>query len=445
MQHMNKDGSTGHDWRDPVTNLTAKTALAKVGVTLGNVNSDDHGESLKTRNELRRGLNLIQDSARKAIDNGDDVGSARLIDEAEAVAALVQRVQSRIDANEQAQHMVGGEKSTGIKAMRNKADFKAHYAKTANADEQFSLIEWMRGVANLSTTASVRNALSVGTDTAGGFSVPSSVMPDILTALAPTSSLMQAGMGIIALDQGAKSYISTVVDTIPTAAWRLEGGTVADSDPAFRGVVATPRSLAFKFKVSRELLADSPNMQAALLTVIGQAFAKAMDRAGLRGTGTAPEPRGILNTSGIQTVTNGANGLSLTSYLNFFDTLRLILQADAPMPTAAIMSPRSLVKLGGLFDTTAQPLNVPPMLQSMQMIATSQIPNTLTVGSSTDCSEIYVGDFTLMSMLLRENLSIQLLSELYAATGEIGFIAHARVDFSIYYPAAFALVTGVKA
>ena len=443
MKHENRDGSTGHDWRDPVTNLTAKTALAKVGVTLGNVNSDDHGESLKTRNELRRGLNLIQDSARKAIENGDDAGSVRLIDEAEAVAELVQRVQRRIDANEQVQH--GADRTSGIKAMRTPQDFKAHYSKQSDGGEEFTLVDWFRGVANLKTTTAVRNALSVGTNTAGGFSVPSLVMPDILGALAPVSSLVQAGMGIAALDQGSKNYTTAVVNTIPTAAWRLEGGSVATSDPAFRGVVATPQSLAFQFKVSRELLADSPNMQQALLIVIAQAFAKEMDRAGLRGTGTAPEPRGILNTSGIQTVTNGANGTALAGYANLFSAVQAILQADAPMPTAAIMSPRSQVKLGGLLDTTNQPLNVPPMLNPMKLIATSQIPNNLTVGTSTDCSELFVGDFTQIVMMLRENLSVQLLTELHAGTGEIGFIAHARVDFATLYPAAFALVTGVRA
>jgi HK97 family phage major capsid protein len=234
------------------------------------------------------------------------------------------------------------------------------------------------------------------------------------------------------------------VNALPTAAWRSEGGAVAESDPTFRNVQITPRSLAFRFKVSRELLADSVGMNDALVRVIAQAFAKELDRAGLRGTGTAPEPRGLLNIVGIQTVGNGANGASLANYSNFFSAAQAILQNDAPMPTAAIMSPRSLVKLGGLLDTTNQPLSVPPMLRNMQMVATSQIPNNLTVGSSTDCSEIYLGDFTRMLLVLRESVTVQLLSEVHAASGEIGFIGHVRADFAVQYPQAFAVVTGVR-
>lgn len=69
----------------------------------------------------------------------------------------------------------------------------------------------------------------------------------------------------------------------------------------------------------------------------------------------------------------------------------------------------------------------------------------LTVGSSTDCSEIYVGDFGRMYFLIRENLSVQLLREHYSTTGEIGFLCHARVDVVVPYPKAFALITGVRA
>lgn len=432
---------------DPEARMTASAALAKHGLKLGNVFSYEKGELLSARNDLRKGIDLVKAQASKAIAAGDEDTASRAFGEVEAMGVFLAKVQSKLDTDELAQHVAAGDSAQagGIKAMRTPQDFKNHYAKSNHSNEQFTLVDWFRGVANLKSTPEVRNALSVGTNTSGGFSVPSLVMPDILGALAPASSLVQAGMGIVALDQGAKNFTSTVVNTIPTAAWRLEGGAVASSDPAFRGVVATPQSLAFQFKVSRELLADSPNMQPALLIVIAQAFAKEMDRAGLRGTGTAPEPRGILNTSGINSVTNGANGLSLASYANLFSAVQAILQADAPMPTAAIMSPRSLVKLGGLIDTTNQPLNVPPMLQPMKLIATSQVPNNLTVGSSTDCSEIYLGDFRNIVMMLRENLSIQLMTEAYASTGEIGFIAHARVDFAAMYPAAFAVVTGVRA
>ncbi|MDE2453617.1 MAG: phage major capsid protein, partial [Burkholderiales bacterium] len=100
---------------------------------------------------------------------------------------------------------------------------------------------------------------------------------------------------------------------------------------------------------------------------------------------------------------------------------------------------------GGLVDTLGQAIRVPPMLQDMQMIATSQIPINLTVGTSSDCSEIYVGDFTKVRYLMRENLYVMATPELFAGTGEIGFFCHSRVDVAVLYPQAFAVITGVRA
>jgi len=357
---------------------------------------------------------------------------------------VVAAVNQQFERQQDAEAFFGKKQKSTV--LRNAADFEGHYAsRNSGNDEPFDMADYLRGVANLRTSAGVQNALAVGTDTSGGYAVPGVLMPGILSAMVPASSLLSAGAGIIPLEEGAKTYTTVAVDTIPTAAWRAEAGALATSDPAFRAVVATPRSLSFTFKVSRELLADAVGIGEALNYSIAQAFAKELDRVGLRGTGTAPQPRGIANTVGIQSVTNSTNGLSLDGFSNFMTAVQLLMGANAPEPNAAIMSPRSLVKLNGLVDTTGQPLNMPRLVQSMRMIATSQIPDNLTVGTSTDCSEIYIGDFSKVYFAMRESVSIQLLNELYAGTGEIGFACHVRADVVLTYPAAFALVTGVRA
>jgi HK97 family phage major capsid protein len=274
--------------------------------------------------------------------------------------------------------------------------------------------------------------------------IPSVVMPGILEARVPASALLSAGAGIVPLNAGAKSFTTAAIDNIPTASWRLESRTVAVSDPTFRAVVAAPKSLAFLFKVSRELMADAPNMAQALNTAIAQAFDKELDRVTLRSSGVAPQPLGILGTLGIQTVANGANGTALAGYANLLAAIQAILQADAPAPLAAIMSPRSLIKLAGLTDSTGQPIEKPSMLENWKMIVTSQVPNNLTVGTSSDCSEIYVGDFSKVQFMMREQMTIQVASELFAGTGEIGFICHVRADVAVMYPKAIAVVTGVR-
>lgn len=420
--------------------MTAKAGLSEAG----NIKSSGHNppEAHAARKEMRRAINLIQSK----------LNPSDFTNEITAGLSHAGRVVSEISSGLDTQERLNQSKSpsNGMKVLRNAADFAKHFHTDeqytrAGEDPAMNLSDFFRGVAGMKTSAAVTNALSVGTDTGGGFTVPGILMPGILGAMTPVSSLLQAGAGFVMLDEGAKTYTTAGISAIPTASWRLEAGTLALSDATFRAVVATPKSLAFQFKISRELLADGQGIEAALFQAVAQAFAKELDRAGLRGTGTNPEPRGLLNTSGIQAVTNGANGATLANYSNMFSATQAILQADAPMPTAMIMSPRSLVKLGGLVSTTNEYLEPPSMLANVRQIATSQIPNNLTVGTSSDCSEIYLGDFTQMLFAMREALSVQMLREAYASTGEIGFVCHARADILVNYPQAFALVTGVRA
>lgn len=313
-----------------------------------------------------------------------------------------------------------------------------------------SLSDFVRGAAGMKTRSNlVRKSLSAGTDTAGGFALPTAVFAEILGGLAAESTVLQAGGMVVPMDassDGAKSYSYAAVNALPTAAWRSELGTVAQSDPTFRRVLITPQSLAFFFKISRELLMDASNIDATLRLTVAQAFAKELDRAALLGSGAAPEPLGLLNIAGVQAVTNGANGASLATlrYGNIFTGAQAILQADGPMPNAAIMSHRSRIGLGQLADTTNQPLQVPPMLSAMKFLSTSQISNAQTVGTSNDCSTMFMGNFKWLGFGIRENVNVVPMRETFATTGEIGFFCHARVDVMCLYPQAFAVVTGIR-
>lgn len=353
----------------------------------------------------------------------------------------------------------GPESGDGV-VLRTPADFErrfssdlagdvsgmsSHRYKGSAAGEVSSLSDFVRGVVGIRTTEEVKASLAVGTDSAGGYAIPNRVQATIFSAMVPESSLMQAGTGFVFMDEGAKSVTTAITESIPVAAWRNELGNVAAADATFRGVVSVPRSLACVVRVSRELLADGHGMEEALRLAIAQGFAKEVDRVGLRGSGTAPEPRGLLNTTGVNAVVLGTgNGAEILDYSPILSGMLAIREESAPAPTAAIMAPRSNFKFGGLEDTTGQPIRKPEMLSAIKLIDTPQVPTNLTVGTSTDCSEIYIGDFRRMYFLVREALSIQLLTEHYSSTGEVGLLCHARMDVVIPYPKAFAVVTGVR-
>jgi len=314
-------------------------------------------------------------------------------------------------------------------------------------DREASFRDFLCAVANMRSTEWGRKALSVNVGSAGGFDVPVVLLPGLLEALFAQSSLLQAGVRIVPFAENAKEFQIAAVNTLPTAGWRSESGTVVESDPAFRQVTVIPRSLSFRFRSSREILQDARNLgEGAIQNIASQAMGVAQDLAGLRGSGTAPTPRGLLNQAGITTVPNGTNGASLSTirHANLLTAYQNILGANAGIPTAAIMAPRTLVGFAGLAASDNQPLQRPQLLQPMRFLSTTQIPVNLTVGTSNDCSEIYVGDFSRAFWAMREDVNVMASPDTAAATGEVEFFVHARMDFVVEYVQAFNVVTGVR-
>lgn len=332
--------------------------------------------------------------------------------------------------------------SVGLRGSK----ISAYYKQRAMADagngidslDHVGIGDFARGVAGMKCSDSVKMALSVGVDTAGGYKVPNIVMPGILDAMVDQSALLTAGASILPIDTGAKSVTIAAVDELPTPAWRLELGAVAESEPTFRPVTATPRSLACVVRISRELLADASDIDRALIQAISQAFALEFDRVGLVGSGTAPEPMGLYGMPGVKKVKQVGTKFA---YADMLAAYQAQLETSAPAPTAVIMAPRSLVGLAGLVDTLGQPLNAPALLDNVRRLATNGVPVNL--GGSTDKSLAFVGDFSTVQFALREALTIARLSETYCKTGEIGFLCHARVDVIANYPQAVTVIEGV--
>lgn len=162
----------------------------------------------------------------------------------------------------------------------------------------------------------------------------------------------------------------------------------------------------------------------------------------LRGSGTPPEPKGVLSTAGVTATSHGANGTGLTNYDFLLDAAGAVRAANWE-PSAHIVAPRTLTNLGKLKETSTLAYLAPPAAL-LPILPTSQVPINLTVGTSTDCTEIFTGQWSMLAIGIRQGFEIQFLQERYADTGQVGFIAHLRADVQVLQPAAFVVDTGVR-
>ena len=95
-------------------------------------------------------------------------------------------------------------------------------------------------------------------------------------------------------------------------------------------------------------------------------------------------------------------------------------------------------------DTTGQPLARPKAAADLTEFVSNQIPS-FTRGTMTNvATDLFVGDFTKLLIGQRLDLTIQVLNELYANTGQIGIVAHWRGDIGLARPRAFAAYRALK-
>lgn len=281
-----------------------------------------------------------------------------------------------------------------------------------------------------------RRALSEGSDSAGGVSVPDVTLARFIDKLRAQTVCIRAGAQTLPLTSDKVTIARTTTD--PTVAWRAENAAVAESDPAFEGLVFVPQSLAVYFKVSRELLEDSVNIEQALEASLIGALSVELDRVALEGSGTAPEPKGIIASTGIGSVAVSA---AITNWDKFIDGLYELWVDSAADPTGIVMHPRTLQTISKFKEgTTNAPLPKPPVLANVPIYRTTGLSITLSPGTATT---VVMGNFSELIIGIRTQLQIEILRELFAGNLQVGFLAFLRADIGLAHPQSFVKLTGI--
>jgi HK97 family phage major capsid protein len=215
-------------------------------------------------------------------------------------------------------------------------------------------------------------ALGGASDAAGGIFVPDQLVPGLIDRLRNETVAFRLGASTVMLEQGDTFRIARLA-TDPAVAWRNENAAIAQSDPTFDSVTLTPRTLGVIVRISRELAEDAPNLPEALEAVLSSSMSVELDRVILRGTGTAPEPRGIANTAGVTSISMGANGAAITNHDRLVDLMFEVESRNGGAVTGFAMAPRTAQTIRKFKDTTNQPLQLPPAIQATPMLTTSSL------------------------------------------------------------------------
>lgn len=284
-------------------------------------------------------------------------------------------------------------------------------------------------------------ALSEGTNSAGGFLVPTPLSTFLIDLARNKAQVIQAGARTIPMDSDTLKIPAVLSEPVPS--WRQENSIIVEGEPTFGALTLNSKSLAVLVKASIEVLEDVPGMARTLEDIITNAFALEIDRTALYGTGVDPQPLGLYNTAGVEKVAAGANGAAPTWDL-VVDRVAAV-QGRNFDPTAILANGRSLTALAKAKDTAGNYLTPPAILDGIPRLGSAQIRANETQGTSgAVASSVFVGDFTNLAIGVRSEVKMYPLKERYLAdAGQVGFVFVARLDVAVLRTGAFSVLTGV--
>jgi len=312
------------------------------------------------------------------------------------------------------------------------------------AERPPSFDRWMRGlVSGHWDGAEQERALSEGTLTAGGHLVPTPLSARVIDLARNATRVFQAGA--VTVPMTAQTLKLARLTSEGSPAWKTENAAITDADMVFDSVTFTARTLVRLIRLSVELFEDAdPSSEDVIARAFAGQMAVELDRVALLGTGTAPEPRGVLNQSGVTLTAHGANGSNITNYDWWLDAKGAVL-ANNFEPNAHVQAPRSSTSLSKLKEATTNAYLAPPA-GMLPMLTTKTVPINVTVGTSTDTSYVFTADWSNLMVGIRTDFNLRFLGERFVADNlQYAFLAYLRADVQLAQPGAFVVDTGVRA
>ncbi|AOZ73087.1 capsid protein [Boudabousia tangfeifanii] len=280
----------------------------------------------------------------------------------------------------------------------------------------------------------VRNALKEGADTEGGYLVPDEFERTLVEALQEENIIRGLAKRITTTSGDRKI---PVVATHGKADWLDEGAAVQESDEAFKQVTLGAYKLSTFIKVSEELLADSAfNIEAYLANEFGRRIGAAEEEAFLVGDGSN-KPTGIFHkTGGAEEGLKAAGQTAITAdeLIDLFYALRAPYRKNAVWLTndSTVKAIRKLKDNQGQYLwQPALTASAPDMILGRPIHTSSFVPE-LKAGAKT----VAFGDLSYYWIADRAGRSFKRLNELFATTGQVGFMATQRVDGKLILPEA---------
>ena len=384
--------------------------------------------------EMREKRAQLWDAAKKFLDEHQDTNNSLSAEDAatyDRMEADVVSMGQNIERLER-QAAIDREMNSATSTVLASRPGKPEGGKTGRASDEYKQAFWA-AIRGHGSRAALRNALQVDTDSEGGFLVPDEYERTLVKSL-EDANIMRTLCTNIRTDSGERKI--PVVASTGTGSWVEEEGDIPESDDTFGQITLSAHKVATMIKVSDELLRDSVfDIQSYIAGEFARRIGACEEGAFITGDGTH-KPTGLLhatNGAGVGVTTAGAT-FTADEVIDLVYSVRSVYRPNAVF----LMNDSAIRALRKLKDGSGQYLwqpglreGEPDRLLNHRVYTSAYMPE-IAAGNK----PILFGDFKSYWIADRDGRSFQRLNELYAKTGQVGFLATERVDGRLVLPEA---------
>lgn len=279
------------------------------------------------------------------------------------------------------------------------------------------------------------NVMSTGSESGGMLVMPEELETSVRALLAKRT-VMRNLANVITMTADRKIVLAS---SYGAAAWIGENGAYPKVDDTYGTVTIGSHKLGKIIQVSDELLHDSEfDLNGLISTSFGRSFSEGEEDAYLNGDGTG-KPKGVLVDAQVGVTTAAATAITADELLDLFYTLKSSYRQSATF----LMSDGAEKVLRKLKNATTGDYMWQPGLTSGQPntllgrpVTVSDFMPTVAAGAKA----IAFGDFSQYTIKDTLGMEMQVLDQLYAENGQVGFKGNERTDGKLIIPEAVQLL-----
>ena len=305
-------------------------------------------------------------------------------------------------------------------------------AATKTGTKEYTEAFWNM-IRNRGNYGEVHNALSVGEDSEGGFTVPDEFERKLVEAL-EGNNIFRGMATVIRTSPGTRKI--PIAEDTGEASWIDEGEEIPESDTTFGQTMLSAYKLGTMIKISNELLNDSAfDLASYIARRFGVRMGNAEERAFITGDGVG-KPLGLLDDAGAKVGVTAAK----TTAISFDEVFQLYYALKAPYRKKAefLCNEALVLQLMTIKDNNGNYIWKPgldigkPDTLLNRPLKTSAFMPEVAAGNKV----MAFGDYSYYWIADRQNRTFRRLNELYARTDQVGFLTTQRVDGKLILPEA---------